>query len=193
MPAGRYTVPAVLDQRAEEFGDRVMMSIAGTRVTFAQMRDRSCAAANVLAELGVQRGQTVALFTGTCPEWVYFWLGAARIGAITAAINGASKGDFLRHALRLSRAKVVITDKERHPRLDDVADRVLTLRSTLVQGDSLAYRLAAASSSPPPVSALDEHDIGALFFTSFESGRHNVGISVPRGGDRGGGMGFRFG
>jgi len=87
MPAGRFTVPAVLDQRAEQFGDRVMMSIAGTPVTFAQMRDRSCAAANVLAGLGVNRGETVALFTGTCPEWVYFWLGAARIGAVAAAVS----------------------------------------------------------------------------------------------------------
>ena len=87
MPAGGLTVPAVLDQRAEQFGDRVMMSIAGTPVTFAQMRDRSCAAANVLVDLGVRRGETVALFTGTCPEWVYFWLGAARIGAVSAAVN----------------------------------------------------------------------------------------------------------
>ena len=53
----------VLDQRAEQFGDRVMMSIAGTPVTFAQMRDRSCAAANVLVDLGVSAGDTVALFT----------------------------------------------------------------------------------------------------------------------------------
>jgi crotonobetaine/carnitine-CoA ligase len=149
MHAGPFTVPAVLDAQAERFGDRVMMSIAGTPVTFAQMRDRSCAAANVLADLGVQRGETVALFTGTCPEWVYFWLGAARIGAVTAAINGASKVDFLLHALQLAQARVVITDRERHPRLDDVADGVLTLRSTLVQGDSLADKLAAASTSPP--------------------------------------------
>jgi carnitine-CoA ligase len=170
MPAGRFTVPAVLDQRAEEFGDRIMMSIAGTPVSFAQMRDRSCAAANVLTELGVQRGETVALFTDTCPEWVYFWLGAARIGAVTAAVNGASKGDFLLHALRLSRAKVVITDRERHPRLDDVADGVLTLRSTLVQGDSLSGKLAAAPSSPPPVAPLEERDVGALFFTSGTTG-----------------------
>ncbi len=54
----RFTVPAVLDLRAEQFGDRVMMSIAGTPVTFAQMRDRSCAAANVLAELGVASAVT---------------------------------------------------------------------------------------------------------------------------------------
>jgi carnitine-CoA ligase len=49
----RFTVPAVLDRRAEECPDRVMMSIAGIPVTFAQMRERSCAAANVLVDLGV--------------------------------------------------------------------------------------------------------------------------------------------
>ncbi|HET6733186.1 AMP-binding protein, partial [Mycobacterium sp.] len=103
-------------------------------------------------------------------EWVYFWLGAARIGAITAAVNGANKGEFLLHALQLSKAKVVITDKERHPRLDDIADGVLTLRSTLVLGDSLTERLRHASSQPPHVAPLDEHDIGALFFTSGTTG-----------------------
>ena len=59
------------------------------------MRDRSCAAANVLVDIGVAQGDTVALFTATCPEWVYFWLGAARIGAVTAAVNVANKGEFL--------------------------------------------------------------------------------------------------
>src|SRR5689334_23449248 len=103
-----FSVSEVLDSRAEQYGDAVMMSIAGTPVTFAQMRDRSCAAANVLASLGITRGETVALFTGTCPEWVYFWLGAARLGAVPAAVNAASKGEFLRHALRLSRAAVAV-------------------------------------------------------------------------------------
>ena len=117
----RFTVPDVLDLRAEQFGDRVMMSIAGTPVTFAQMRDRSCAAANVLADNGVARGDTVALFTATCPEWVYFWLGAARIGAVTAAVNIANKDEFLVHALRLAHATVVISDNERHTRLSEVA------------------------------------------------------------------------
>src|ERR1700720_603299 len=127
MPEGRFTVPAVLDQRAEQFGDRVMMSIAGTPGTFAQMRDRSCAAANVLAGLGVNRGETVALFTASCPEWVYFWLGAARIGAVAAAVNAANKGDFLLHTLRLSRAKVILTDAERRSRVDEVAGRLDTV------------------------------------------------------------------
>lgn len=42
----RFTVPAVLDRRAQQYPDRVMMSIAGVDVTFEQMRQRSCAAAN---------------------------------------------------------------------------------------------------------------------------------------------------
>jgi len=165
----RFTVPAVLDRRAEQFGDRVMMSIAGTPITFTQMRDRSCAAANVLAGLGVSRGQTVALFTGTCPDWVYFWLGAARIGAVPAAVNAASKGDFLVHTLRLSQAAVAVTYADRHARLTEVAGDVDTLRSTLVQGDSLTDMLNAASIEPPSGAAAEPDDI-ALFFTSGTTG-----------------------
>ncbi len=96
-----------------------------------------------------RRGDTVALFTATCPEWVYFWLGAARIGAVTAAVNVANKDEFLVHALRLSRAKVVITDAERHARLNEIVDRVETARTTLVVGDSLTDALARASNAPP--------------------------------------------
>lgn len=166
----RFTIPDVLDQRADQFGDRVLMSIAGTPVTFGQMRDRSCAAANVLADNGVARGDTVALFTATCPEWVYFWLGAARIGAVTAAVNVANKDEFLVHTLRLSRAKVVITDAERHARLNEVIDRVETVRTVLVVGDSLTDALARASSAQPHADPTGPDELAALFFTSGTTG-----------------------
>ena len=52
----RFSVAAVLDRRAEQFPDRVMMSIGGVDVTFEQMRQRSCAAANALAGLGYRTG-----------------------------------------------------------------------------------------------------------------------------------------
>ncbi len=166
----RFTIPSVLDVRAEQCGDRVMMSIAGTEVTFAQMRDRSSAAANVLADNGVTRGDTVALFTATCPEWVYFWLGAARVGAVTAAVNVANRDDYLVHALRLSRAKVVITDAERRRRLNEVIDRVATVETVLEVGDSLTGALARASSAPPDTEPSTADDLAALFFTSGTTG-----------------------
>jgi crotonobetaine/carnitine-CoA ligase len=166
----RFTIPDVLDRRAEQIGDRTMMTIAGTPVTFAQMRDRSCAAANVLADNGVARGDTVALFTATCPEWVYFWLGAARIGAVTAAVNVANKDEFLVHALRLSRAKVIITDPERLGRLNEIVDRVETAKTILAVGDSLTEALVRASIVSPDAEPTGPDELAALFFTSGTTG-----------------------
>ena len=161
----RFSIAAVLDRRAEQFPDRVMMSIGGVDVTFEQMRQRSCAAANALLDLGIGPGDCVALFAGTCPEWIYFWLGAGRIGAVSAAVNAANKGEFLLHALRLSRAKAVITDAERQSRVAELADQLPKLASIVVQDDWLSGHLAT----------IDEHvgdvaDIGSFFFTSGTTG-----------------------
>ncbi|HUE32280.1 MAG TPA: AMP-binding protein [Mycobacterium sp.] len=166
----RFTVPAVLDRRAEQHPDRVMMSIAGTDVTFEQMRQRSCAAANMLAELGVGRGDCVALFTATCPEWVYLWLGAARIGAVSAAVNAANRGDFLLHTLRLAQAKVILTDAERRPRVDEVAGRLDTVTDVVVQGDSLTEALNRDAGLLPAESTAAVGDVGSLFYTSGTTG-----------------------
>lgn len=178
----RFTVPAVLDARAADFGDAVVLRIDGVDVTFAQLRDRSAAAANVLLGLGVSRGDTVALFAGTTFEWVYFWLGAARIGAVSAAVNAANKGDSLRHALTLSAPKVVVTDtEERCRRLLDVApDGVRAVLTDDAHASDFGSRaqstqalLAAASTRlPDAVGRLDEDpdEPAVLFFTSGTTG-----------------------
>lgn len=164
-----FTVAAVLDRRAKQHPDRVMMSIAGVDVTFEQMRRRSCAAANMLSDLGVGRGDGVALFAGTCPEWVYFWLGAARIGAVSAAVNAANKGDFLRHTLRLSRPKIIFTDAERRPRVDEVGG-VDTVTDIVVQDDSLSGALCRGAEPPAADGTIAASDGGSLFYTSGTTG-----------------------
>jgi crotonobetaine/carnitine-CoA ligase len=165
-----FTVPAVLDRRAEQYPDRVMMSIAGVDVTFEQMRRRSRAAGHMLAGLGVGRGDCVALFTATCPEWVYFWLGAARIGAVSAAVNAANKGEFLLHTLRLSRAKVIFTDAERRSRVDEVVEQLDTVTGVVVQDDSLTATLHLDADVPLTDSPVEATDVGVLFYTSGTTG-----------------------
>lgn len=169
----RFTVPAVLDLRAGQHPDRVMLTISGSGknedITFAQMQQRSCAAAAMLTELGVGRGDCVGLFTATCPEWVYFWLGAARIGAVSAAVNAANRGDFLLHTLRLSQAKVILTDAERRTRVDEVATGLDTVTSIVLQDDSLTEALSRGPDSAPD-SPGGPADVGALFYTSGTTG-----------------------
>ncbi|HTX93531.1 MAG TPA: AMP-binding protein [Mycobacterium sp.] len=165
-----FTVPAVLDRRAEQYPDRVMMSIAGVDVTFEQMRQRSRAAANMLTDLGLGRGDCVALFTGTCPEWIYIWLGAARIGAVSAAVNAANKGDFLLHTLRLSQAKVILTDAQRRPRVDEIAGALDTVSDIVLQGDSLNASLCRNPDRPVAGGPAGAGDVGCLFYTSGTTG-----------------------
>lgn len=165
-----FSIPAVLDRRAEELPDRVMMVVAGHPVTFAQLARRSRAAAGVLLDRGLRRGDCAALFTDTCPEWIYFWLGAARIGVVSAAVNAANKGDFLRHTLALSQAKVVITDADRLSRVDDVADRLPTPTDVVVCDDSLREALAGADQPTPIEPAAEPDELGVLFFTSGTTG-----------------------
>ncbi|OBJ58661.1 AMP-binding protein [Mycobacterium sp. 1423905.2] len=164
----RFTVPAVLDRRAEQHPDRVMMSVDGTDITFEQMRARSCAAANMLRDLGLGRGDSIALFTGTCPEWIYFWLGAARIGAVSAAVNVANKGEFLLHTLRLAQAKVILTDAQRHGRVDEVTGQLDTVTDVVVRDDSLRDYLDRADAVTD--AAVDCAEVGALFYTSGTTG-----------------------
>jgi crotonobetaine/carnitine-CoA ligase len=110
------------------------------------------------------------LFTATCPEWVYFWLGAARIGAVSAAVNAANRGDFLLHTLRLSQAKVILTDPERRPRVDEIADRLDTVTEVVVQGDSLGRALARGAVGTPPDNSAGADELGSLFYTSGTTG-----------------------
>jgi carnitine-CoA ligase len=162
---GPFAVAAVLDERAARYRERPLMRIDGVDISFTDMRDRSIAAANVLRGLGVSRGDTVALFSGSTPEWVYFWLGAARIGAVTAAVNAANKGDFLRHALDLSAARAVVVDTA------DRADRVREVRPDLRVVLSADRPLAGVPTTDDgPVADVDPDGTAALFFTSGTTG-----------------------
>ncbi|OBB03395.1 ATP-dependent acyl-CoA ligase [Mycobacteriaceae bacterium 1482268.1] len=178
-----FTVPAVLDARAAQWPDRVMMQIAGEPITFTEMRDRSCAAANALQHCGVSEGDTVALFGSNSPAWVYFWLGAARIGAIPSAVNASNKGDFLRHALAVTQAKLVFTDsEERLARTLAVADSLPALHTVLggreLSTPAASYRVRSLKdllqqsdqSGPPSGRARNPDDFGALFYTSGTTG-----------------------
>ncbi len=162
----RFSVPAVLDRRAAQLGERVLIEVDGTAISFEQMRQRSCAAASALLDWGVGRGDRVALFTQTCPEWIYFWLGAARIGAVSAAVNAAHKGEFLLHALNLARPTVIITDAPRRERVDEVVDQMAKKPRVAVQSDSLD----GFSSHEPTAFATDGGEVGSLFFTSGTTG-----------------------
>ncbi|QBI51988.1 acetate--CoA ligase [Streptomonospora litoralis] len=95
-------------------GDRVAFYWEGepgdTRaITYADLKDMVCQAANALTELGVNKGDRVAVYMPMIPETVVAMLACARIGAVHMVVFGGFSVDALGTRLDDSEAKLVIT------------------------------------------------------------------------------------
>ncbi|WP_226343706.1 acetate--CoA ligase [Agilicoccus flavus] len=95
-------------------GDRVALHFVGepgdTRdITYAELKDEVCRAANALESLGVGRGDVVTIYLPMIPEAVVAMLACARIGAPHSVVFGGFSSDALRSRIADAKAKVVVT------------------------------------------------------------------------------------
>ncbi|HEY2429872.1 MAG TPA: AMP-binding protein [Acidimicrobiales bacterium] len=188
----RLTIPGVLDRQAEERGDQALLHIGERTVTYSGMRRSSVAAANGLGAMGVRPGDRVAIFMGTCPEWVTTWFAVSRLGAVAVPVNTAYRGDFLAHQLRDSACAVVVCDRGLASRVLGAAAEVPTLRAVVVREDGTAEEPSAAGVDVVGIERLLEGDgevvraetglawdrPGAIFFTSGTTGRSKGAVAT---------------
>ncbi|PWI41243.1 acetate--CoA ligase [Streptomyces sp. ICBB 8177] len=95
-------------------GDRVALHFEGepgdTRdLTYAQLKDEVCKAANALTGLGVEKGDRVAIYLPMIPEAVISMLACARIGAPHSVVFGGFSAEALATRIDDADARVVIT------------------------------------------------------------------------------------
>ncbi len=95
-------------------GDKVAFHWEGepgdTRtITYAQLTDEVRKAANALLELGVTKGERVAIYMPMIPETVVAMLACARIGAPHTVVFGGFSADALRSRIDDCDARLVIT------------------------------------------------------------------------------------
>ncbi|GAA4134869.1 acetate--CoA ligase [Actinomadura keratinilytica] len=95
-------------------GDRVAYHWEGepgdTRtITYAELQREVSKAANALLELGVRKGDRVAIYLPMIPELPISMLACARIGATHSVVFGGFSADALRSRIDDAQAKVVIT------------------------------------------------------------------------------------
>lgn len=96
-------------------GDKVALHWVGepeddTRdITYAELKDEVCRAANSLTDLGVEKGDRVAIYMPMLPETVVAMLACARIGAPHTVVFGGFSSDALASRVVDCEAKVIIT------------------------------------------------------------------------------------
>ena len=95
-------------------GDRIALRWEGEpgdqrNVTYAELTDEVKRLANVLIDLGIERGDRVAIYLPMIPEAIASMLAVARIGAVHSVVFGGFSADSLRSRIDDAGAKLVIT------------------------------------------------------------------------------------
>jgi acetyl-CoA synthetase len=167
--AHRWDVPAryniasdVCDKHPRDKLAMVWESFDGSyrELVWGELQDFSNQAARVLRELGVERGDRVAVVLPPTPETAAIFFGVWKLGAILLSMSVLYGDDSIRHRLSDSGAKLVVTDAANAPRFADSGVPMLVLE---------ADTLAGASTEPVPGDTAAD-DPAQLYYTSGTTG-----------------------
>jgi acetyl-CoA synthetase len=110
-------------------------------ITYAELKDEVCRAANTLIDLGVKTGDRVAIYMPMIPETVVAMLACARIGAPHTVVFGGFSSQALVDRIQDCQAEVVITADGGYrrgapaalkPAVDEAVERCPEVRKVLV-------------------------------------------------------------
>jgi acetyl-CoA synthetase len=184
LAAHRWSIPerlniavAACDRHADGSGRAALYELSegeeAPRVTsFDELARDSGRLARSLAELGVERGDRVAVFLPQCRETALAHLATLKLGAISVPLSPLFRAEALSHRLADSGAKVLFTDEELAPHIAPLRARLPALGS-VIERKGVAELVADAVA---PLAAVDTaaDDPAMLIYTSGTTG-------LPRG------------
>ena len=103
------TLGDLVDELAAARPEAQALVFRDERATYVQLKARVDDFAKGLLAVGVERADRVAVLVTNRPEWIVAALGAAKIGAIVAAISTFSTPRELAWALQHSGARVLVS------------------------------------------------------------------------------------
>jgi crotonobetaine/carnitine-CoA ligase len=184
VPAAAYvgrlgepaTLPEILELRAAATPDAPFLTFADRRLSYGDALRRARSAAAALSELGLRRGETLAVMLPNSLEFVDLWLGSALLGAVLVPVNTHLRGDGLRYILEHCDARIAVVDAE----LTDAYEAALPAGTGPAQrfvrgaGDAgrwapLAPLLDGGHGDPPSVR-IRPGDLASVLYTSGTTG-----------------------
>ncbi|WP_377474888.1 MAG: acetate--CoA ligase [Microcoleus anatoxicus] len=163
-------------------------------LTYAQLHREVCQMANVIKQLGVQKGDRVGIYMPMIPEAAIAMLACARIGAVHSVVFGGFSAEALRDRLVDGEAKLVITAdggfrKDTAVGLKAQVDKALannavpTVTNVLVVQrtkqpiemesgrDVWWHELQKGASANCPAEPMDSEDMLFILYTSGSTGK----------------------
>ena len=102
------SIKQMFNSCAEKNPERDYLIIGDTRLPYGLVNMMARKTANALTQLGVKKGDRVALMSPNVPQYVIAFEACAKIGAIVVQVNPLAAGPEVHHYIRDSGAETVI-------------------------------------------------------------------------------------
>ena len=172
------SVPALIERHAGVRGSKIAFQDANTKVTYAELANRTANLAGHLADFGVDAGDTVAIFLPNGVSWIESCFAITRAGAIGVPISYDATESEIAYRLQDASCKVVITTDERAPVLDAIKVQCPSVTTVILverggsRGVGPRYKdLVATKPASQPRDPSSIHDAAYIIYTSGTTGR----------------------
>lgn len=105
------SVAQALQRSVQMVPEKVCVFFKGRAMTYRELDEQSNALASSLQNMGIEKGDRVAIYMSSCPELYVAFYALQKIGVITAWVNAAYRTQELTFILNNSVAKAVFVQK----------------------------------------------------------------------------------
>lgn len=155
------TIPEMVLSAADRFGDAEAVVDGPLRYSFAELVERIRCAAGAFADLGVDKGDRVAIWAPNSAEWIVAAFGLLTAGGVLVPVNTRFKADEAGDIIIRSGARAVLVQQgflgQEYGAPADIP--VIDLKSDFL------------SSGAPFERSISGSDISDIIFTSGTTGR----------------------
>jgi long-chain acyl-CoA synthetase len=96
------------DEATTKWKDRTALVFYGRKISYRQLRDHVDRFATAMQDLGVKKGDRVALLLLNSPQFIIAYFGAMKAGAILTAISPVYVSPEIKHQIEDSGARIII-------------------------------------------------------------------------------------
>ncbi len=102
------SVPELFDQVVEKFGNKPALIFYGKKIQYRELKELVDRLATALSDLGVKKGDTVALYLLNSPQYVISYFAALKLGAKVTPISPVYTSIEVKHQVEDSEARTVV-------------------------------------------------------------------------------------
>jgi long-chain acyl-CoA synthetase len=102
------SVPELIDQLADRYVNKAALIFYGKKISYGRLKELIDRFATGLADHGVKKGDTVALYLLNCPQYVVAYFAILKLGAKVTPISPVYTSKEVKHQLADSEARIVV-------------------------------------------------------------------------------------